>query len=166
MRGERRGSSRIGTMNEPDENEARRAGESREEGGKPEANRGALGRVTAYVLALEAADHAWDDARIMRSEPLLATVAEQLMRSVTSVSANIADGYGRRSPRDRIRFWGYALSENGEAETWYWNGRHVLPAGVLDERLARLTSIRRLVLTMIKRERRGGGWNDSSPPRA
>ena len=166
MRGEGGRFSRIGTMNEPDEKGAPRRGRSGGKERKPEAERGALGRVTAHVLALEAADRAWDDARIMRSEPLLASIAEQLMRSVTAVSANIADGYGRRSPRDRIRFYEYALSENGEAETWYRNGRHVLAPGVLDERLARLTSIRRLVLTMIKRERRGGGWNDSNPTRA
>jgi len=104
------------------------------------------------------------DARIMRREPLLLKVAEQLMRSVTAVGANIADRYGRRSPRDRTRFYEYALSENAEAETWYLNGRHVLARGVIEERMARLTSIRRLVLTMIKNERRGGGWNDDKRP--
>ena len=151
-------------MIEPDDNNGPRESKPREEGAR--ANRGALGRVTAHVLALEAGDHAWGDAVIMRREPLLVKVAEQLMKSVSAVGANIADGYGRRSPRDRIRFYEYALSENNEAETWYRNGRHVLPPGVLDERMARLTSIRRLVLTMIKRERDGGGWNDGNgPPR-
>ena len=141
-------------------------GNSAGDAGGERGNRGPLGRVTAHALSLKAADHAWDDARIMRAEPLLASVAEQLMRSVTAVGANIADGYGRRSPRDRVRFYEYALSENGEAETWYRNGRHVLPPGVLEERTERLTSIRRLLLTMIKNERGGGGWNDGkrSPP--
>ncbi|HWE40964.1 MAG TPA: four helix bundle protein, partial [Gemmatimonadaceae bacterium] len=129
-----------------------------------QANRGALGRVTAHMLALEASDRAWDDARIMHREPLLRTIAEQLMKSASAISAHIADGYGRRSPRDRIRFYEYALTENGEAETWYRNGRHVLPPDVVEERIARLTSIRRLVLTMIKRERGGGGWNDPKGP--
>ena len=140
--------------------------ESRRDDGATNSGRGALGRVTAHVLALEASDRAWDDARIMRREPLLVNVAEQLMRSITAVSAHIADGYGRRSPRDRTRFYEYALSENNEAETWYRNGRHVLKAGILDERLARLTSIRRLILTMIKRERGGGGWNGRTKPGA
>ena len=149
-------------MIEPDDNHAPRDRKPRDEDDEARANRGALGRVTAHVLALEAGDHAWGDALTMRREPLLVTVAEQLMKSVSAVGANIADGYGRRSPRDRIRFYEYALSENNEAETWYRNGRHVLPPGVLDERMARLTSIRRLVLTMIKRER--GGWNDGNGP--
>ena len=153
-------------MTEPDTNDDAQERKAAKDPDDVRANRGALGRVTAHVLALEAGDRAWGDALIMRAEPLLAKVAEQLMRSVTAVGAHIADGYGRRSPRDRIRFYEYALSENAEAETWYRNGRHVLPPGVLDERIARLTSIRRLVLTMIKHERAGGGWNDGKrhPP--
>ena len=148
-------------MTEPDENETPRARARASKPVDPQANRGALGRVTAHVLALEAADHAWDDAHIMQREPLLRKIAEQLMKSASAIGAHIADGYGRRSPRDRIRFYEYALTENGEAETWYRNGRHVLPPDVVEERMARLTSIRRLLLTMIKRERGGGGWNDT-----
>jgi four helix bundle protein len=151
-------------MTHPDEDEPPRKSARTKKRDDKQVDRGALGRVTAHVLALEASDHAWDDARVMRREPLLRTIAEQLMKSASAVGAHIADGYGRRSPRDRIRFYEYALTENGEAETWYRNGRHVLPPDVLEERLARLTSIRRLLLTMIKRERGGGGWNDTKGP--
>ena len=151
-------------MTEPDENERPRERARASKGDDQQANRGALGRVTAHVLALEASDRAWDDARIMQREPLLRRIAEQLMKSASAIGAHIADGYGRRSPRDRIRFYEYALTENGEAETWYRNGRHVLPPDVIEERMARLTSIRRLLLTMIKRERGGGGWNDRKGP--
>ena len=147
-------------MTEPDENERPRERARANRRDDHEANWGALGRVTAHVLALEASDCAWDDARIMQREPLLRRVAEQLMKSASAIGAHIADGYGRRSPRDRIRFYEYALTENAEAETWYRNGRHVLPPDVVEERMARLTSIRRLLLTRIKRERGGGGWND------
>ena|SRR6478672_3479303 len=147
-------------MTQQDENDGERGRERAKEGHDDRSGRGALGRVTAHVLALEASDRAWDDALIMRREPLLARVAEQLMKSASAVGPHIADGYGRRSPRDRIRFYEYALAENGEAETWYRNGRHVLPPGVIDERISRLTSIRRLLLTMIKRERESGRWND------
>ena len=151
-------------MTKPDENDIPRKKKRAKKRDDQQADRGALGRVTAHVLALEASDHAWDDARIMRREPLLRKIAEQLMKSASAIGAHIADGYGRRSPRDRIRFYEYALTENGEAETWYRNGRHVLPPDVVEERTARLTSIRRLLLTMIKRERGGGGWNDRKGP--
>ena len=148
-------------MSEPDENDDAPEGRSSDDAGDADANRGALGRVTAHALALKAADHAWEDALIIRAEPLLAKVAEQLMRSASAIAAHIADGYGRRSPRDRTRFYEYALSENAETETWYRNGRYVLSPEILEERIARLTSIRRLLLTMIKNERGGGGWNNA-----
>ena len=92
-------------MTEPDEDETPRESERARERDDQQANRGALGRVTAHMLALEASDRAWDDARIMHREPLLRTIAEQLMKSASAISAHIADGYGRRSPRDRIRFY-------------------------------------------------------------
>jgi len=114
-------------MTGPDKNETPRDRARSPRADDEGANRGALGRVTAHVLALEASDRAWDDARIMEREPLLRKIAEQLMKSASAIGAHIADGYGRRSPRDRIRFYEYALTENGEAETWYRNGRHVLP---------------------------------------
>ena len=122
---------------------------------------GALERVTAHVLALEAGERVWSDALLMKVEPLLAEVAGQLVRAVGSIAAQIAEGYARRSPRDRIRYYEYALGENAEAESWYRSGQHVLPAGALDERIARLTSIRRLLLVMVRNERDGGGWNQT-----
>jgi four helix bundle protein len=123
----------------------------------------ALDRVTAHTLALEAGDRAWDDAVIMKTESLLLDVARQLVRAVGSIAATVAEGYARRSPRDRIRYYEYALGSTDEAESWYLAGRHTLPAETLADRTARLTSIRRLLLVMIRNERSGKNWN--SPKR-
>jgi four helix bundle protein len=88
---------------------------------KDEKERGAIesGRalesVTAYRFAMEASDAAWDDASTMKCEPLLAEVAPQLIRAIGSVAANIAEGYARRSARDRIRFYEYALGSVEES---------------------------------------------------
>ena len=125
----------------------------------------ALDRVTAHTLALEAAERAWDDAVTMKKEFLLRDVARQLVRAAGSIAANIADGYARRSPRDRVRFYEYALSSSEEVESWYNSGRRVLSAESLDDRTARLTSIRRLLLVMIRNERQGKNWNSPHRPR-
>jgi four helix bundle protein len=125
------------------------------------ADLGALGRVQAYVLALTAGDWAWDDATGMKREPLLADVAPQLVRATGSISANIAEGYSKRSARDRIRFYEYALGSCTETQSWYRTARRALPAARYSERLACLTSIRRLLLAMIRNERSGSSWNAS-----
>jgi four helix bundle protein len=125
--------------------------------------RRALDRVAAHTLAVEAGARAWDDAVVMKAEPLLADIAPQLVRAVGSIAANIAEGYARRSPRDRTRFYEYALGSVEETEAWYRNARHTLTAPSLDDRHARLTSIRRLLLVMIRNERTRTNWN--SPKR-
>jgi four helix bundle protein len=123
---------------------------------------GALGKVTAYALAVAAGERVWEDAKTMKEEPLLAELAPQLLRATGSIAANIAEGYARRSPRDRIRYYEYALGSGAEAESWYRTARRTLSPAVFDERLACLTSIRRLLLVMIRNERNGSGWNGAS----
>ena len=118
-----------------------------------------IGRVTAYKVAIALGEQAWGDAKIMKREPLLADIAPQLVRSVGSISANVAEGYTRRSARERIRFYEYALGSAEEAGAWYCTARYALPAGTLVERTDRLTVIRRLLLVMIRNERAGNSWN-------
>ena len=142
-----------------DEDTIENSGPIREE----PSERRALDRVAAHTLAVEAGARAWEDAVIMKAEPLLADIAPQIVRAVGSIAANIAEGYARRSPRDRTRFYEYALGSVEEAEAWYGNARHTLPASALDDRHARLTSIRRLLLVMIRNERTRANWN--SPKR-
>ena len=125
----------------------------------PTERRRALDSVAAYRLAKEAADAAWDDATAMKAEPLLADVAPQLVRSIGSIAANIGEGYSRKSPRDRIRFYEYALGSVEEARSWYQSGRRIFTEQNLGDRTQRLDSMRRLLLVMLKNERRGEGWN-------
>jgi four helix bundle protein len=82
--------------------------------------------VTAYRFATEASDAAWDDASTMKCEPLLAEIAPQLVRAIGSIAANIAEGYARRSARDRIRFYEYALGSVEESRAWYQLARRCL----------------------------------------
>ena len=128
-----------------------------------DTERAALERVTAYKLAVVGGEQAWADAGLMKGEPLLSDVAPQLVRAVGSIAANVAEGYARRSVRDRIRFYEYALGSVEEAGAWYLMARHSLEAEAFEERSARLTSIRRLLLVMIRNERSGKNWNSGRP---
>lgn len=85
----------------------------------------------------------------MRTNPFLAQVAGQLVRAVGSIAANIAEGYSRGSAPERRKFLEYALGSARESVVWYE------AAGVADanSRIERLTSIRRLLLTMIRTAR-------------
>ena len=121
-------------------------------------------RVAAYRQASLLADDGWVDAGVLRQHPLLVGVAPQLVRAIGSIAANIAEGYARKSPRDRIRFYEYALGSVEESLSWFHAARRGIAPQTIDRRVNQLTSIRRLLLTMIANERRGNNWNSPRRP--
>ena len=127
---------------------------SKEDAQSPDASaHGALGRVQAYRIARRLADLAWDDSDAMLGDPRLKDIAPQLYRAVGSITANIAEGYARRSRLDRVRYYEYALGSVQESIAWYETAQRALPDDVLGTRRNDLVSIRRLLLTMIRTER-------------
>jgi four helix bundle protein len=119
----------------------------------------AIESVAAYRLAKELTDSAWEDAKLLQEHAILSAVAPQLVRALGSILANIAEGYARKSPRERSRFYEYALGSVEEAISWFHVARRALSSDAARSRTTQLTSIRRLLLTMIANERRGNNWN-------
>ena len=112
-----------------------------------------LWQMKVYRLALFAGDLGWSDISKLMKDGRTRSLADQLYRAIGSIGANIAEGYSRRSRKDRARFYEYALGSAREARTWYYQGRHTLPAEVVSHRLRLLTDIIRLLLTIIPGER-------------
>lgn len=110
-------------------------------------------RVQAYRLASFLSACAELDTRHVVRDRRFVTSAAQLCDAAGSISANIADGYPRRSGADRARFFEYALTSTAEVKAWYLNTRIPLPPGTLEARYAVLTSITRLLKTMIRSSR-------------
>jgi four helix bundle protein len=120
----------------------------------PDANpHGALGRVQAYQIARRLTDQAWDDTDALLRDPRLKDIASQLFRAVGSITANVAEGYARRSRPDRVRYYEYALGSVQESIAWYETAGRALPDAIVSSRRNDLVSIRRLLLTMIRTER-------------
>ncbi|MFL5563047.1 MAG: four helix bundle protein [Gemmatimonadaceae bacterium] len=118
-------------------------------------------KVEAYRLGLFAGDAAWADTTVLIRDPRGAAVAGQLMRAAASVAAQIAEGYGRRSAKDRVRYYEYALGSVGETRAWYATVRHAIGVEAMELRMANLLSLTRLLLTMIRRERdKPADWMD------
>jgi four helix bundle protein len=85
-----------------------------------------LWRMEVYRLSVFAADLAWPDVTKLIGDKRTMSLADQLYRAVGSVSANIAEGYGRQSGKDQARYYEYALGSAREARNWYYHGRHIL----------------------------------------
>lgn len=122
-------------------------------GGTAEQPNDPLWRVSAYRLALEAADQAWHDSELLALRSNTKSLADQLYRAIGSIAANIAEGYSRSSGKDRVRFLEYALGSARESKSWYHLGRHVLNADVARKQQDQLDRICQLLTATIPRER-------------
>jgi four helix bundle protein len=114
-----------------------------------------LFRMRAYRLAVDLLAVAWQDAKTLSAEPVTERIAGQLYAAVSSIGANLGEGYSRSSGKDRARIFEYALSSVRESITWYQACRPVL-GEVVPARLNVLEEIRRLLLAIIPRERGKG----------
>ena len=116
-----------------------------------------LWRMAVYRLSLFLMDLAWHDAMAL-DRGITVPIATQLYRAVTSISANIAEGYGRQSGRDRARFYEYALCSTREALVWYRAAAGKLGEDLVRQRNAILSELRELLLVIAPAQRlnRGG----------
>jgi four helix bundle protein len=110
-------------------------------------------RATAYRYAAFMSQAVREDARRLRRDWCSRPTIGQLLRSVGSVSANLAEGYGRLSGRDRAHFYEYAYGSAREARDWYFQNRFVLGEEIMSDRLDCLWQTIRLLAVMIPRER-------------
>jgi four helix bundle protein len=120
----------------------------------PEEVRGdSLWNLKAYRLALFLADLAWHDAGKLLREKRTCDAADQLWRAAGKISAHMAEGYSRRTGKERSRYYEYALGSSRESRDWYYKSRHVLGDRVTRHRLDLTTQLIRLTMTMTRNER-------------
>ncbi len=76
-------------------------------------------KLEVYRLSLFAADIGWKDAEVLCRKPLMRSLADQLCRSLGSISANLTEGFSRSKGPDRARFFEIALGSARESRDWY-----------------------------------------------
>ncbi|MEP6507233.1 MAG: four helix bundle protein [Gemmatimonadales bacterium] len=97
---------------------------------------------------------AFEDAKKLTADPVTSKIAPQLYAAVCGIEANIGEAYSRTSGKDRALTFEYALGEVRESMSWYNGGRPVLGDEITNDRLTRLEEMRRILLAIIRRERR------------
>ncbi len=121
-----------------------------------------LWTIKAYRLSLFLSDITWLDIGKLAGATGMKSLSDQLYRSVGSICANIEEGYSKFSTKDTARFYEYALGSARESRGWYYRARHILGVEVTDHRMAILTDIIRLLLTMVP-DQRGASIKEDSP---
>ncbi len=112
-----------------------------------------LWKTEVYRLALFLNDVGWHDLTKLLKDRRTIGLSDQLYRALGSISANIEEGYSRRSKKDQARFYEYSLGSARESRGWYYRGRHVLGQDVFTHRPQLLTAIIRLLLKLIPQQR-------------
>lgn len=112
-------------------------------------------RMEVYRLSLFLSDLCWVDTTVILEKRVF-SLADQLYRSVGSISANIIEGYSRISNKEKARFYEISLGSAREARDWYFKSRHILGREVYLSRLKILTSIIKLLNKMITDRRKKG----------
>lgn len=100
----------------------------------------------AYRVALYLFDLATRDVERLRARRCLPHQTDQLLRAIGSISANIAEGFGRSSAADRSRCFGIALGSLRESFTWYRAVQVELSPAVVEQRFEQLAELRRIVI--------------------
>lgn len=110
-------------------------------------------KIEAYRLSLYLSDLSWYDSQQI-IEGKYFSLADQLYRSSGSISANICEGYSRRSNKEKARFYEIALGSARETRGWYFKSRFILSEEVASKRIELITVIIKLLLTMITDRRK------------
>ncbi len=77
----------------------------------------ALRDIDAYRMALQLSNLVW---KLVLGWDYFSkdTVGKQLVRAVDSISANIAEGFGRYTKKDKINFYRYSYGSIKESHDW------------------------------------------------
>lgn len=112
-----------------------------------------LWSLEVYRLGLLVADISWDDTERLDKSTHTRGAADQIRRSLDSISANIAEGYSRSTGKDRARYFEYSL---GEARDRYYKVRRALKPKVISHRIKLLTQIVKILNTFVPIQRKSG----------
>ena len=76
-----------------------------------------LNDITAYKDAFHFSNMVWGIV-VGWNHFAQSTIGSQFVRAIDSISANIAEGFGRYSKKDKIKFYRYSLGSLKESLDW------------------------------------------------
>ncbi len=76
-----------------------------------------LNDIEAYKIAFHLSNFVWNQIMLWDHFPK-DTVGRQFVKAADSISANIAEGFGRYSCKDKIRFYRYSMGSVKECLDW------------------------------------------------
>jgi len=76
-----------------------------------------LNDIEAFRIAFHLSNYVWNVV-LKRNNFSQRTVGEQFVNAVDSISANLAEGFGRYGKKDKIKFYRYSQGSLNESLDW------------------------------------------------
>ena len=76
-----------------------------------------LNDIESFRISFHLSNYVWDVV-LKWTNFSQRTVGEQFVRAVDSISANIAEGFGRYGKKDKIKFYRYSQGSLSESLNW------------------------------------------------
>lgn len=105
-----------------------------------------------YRKALYIFDLAREDCQQLNRDVCGKAIAQQLIRSSGSISANLEEGHGRGYGKQRDWFFKVAIGSARETKGWYRRAHRLLSADTLNARLALLDEIIGALIGELQRQ--------------
>jgi four helix bundle protein len=78
-----------------------------------------LNDIEAYKIAFHLSNYVWDVVFVKWDVFTKKTIGAQFVNAVDSISANVAEGFGRHFKKDKVNFYRY--SKGSLKESFDWN---------------------------------------------
>ena len=110
-----------------------------------------LDKISAYNKSFEFSNEIWGIVLKWEFFPR-DTVGKQLVKSADSISANIAEGFGRYTKRDKLRFYRISLGSLEETGDWLRksSARNLIEMEAQDKYLNKIQELRIEINHLIK----------------
>jgi four helix bundle protein len=98
-----------------------------------------LEKIDAYVYAHQLGDEIWDLVNTWEHFARW-SIGIQIAKSADSISANIAEGFGRYFKKEKIRFYRYSSGSVWETREWLIKAkqRQLIPGEQADKLISRV----------------------------
>lgn len=110
-----------------------------------------LNSVSAYKASFHLSNYVWNI--VLEWDYFTKdTIGKQFARAIDSISANIAEGFGRYSKKDKVKFYRYSSGSVKESQDWLEkaNARNLLTNKQYAAISKELSSLPRQLNTLIK----------------